>query len=140
MTMHLNPYLSFNNNAREAAQFYHSVFGGTLNISTFADLRASQDPSEDDLVMHSVLDIDGGLKLMMSDTTARMEYSPGNNISVSLSGDRADEAVLTGYWNKLVEGANVTMPLSTAVWGDSFGMAVDKFGITWLINIAAAAS
>jgi PhnB protein len=140
MTMHLNPYIGFKNNAREAAEFYHSVFGGDLRISTFSELHASQDPSEDNLIMHSVLDIDGGLTLMMSDTPDRMEYKPGTNISVSLSGDREDEAVLTGYWNKLIVGANVTMPLSTAVWGDSFGMCIDKFGIGWLMNIAAASN
>jgi PhnB protein len=138
MTTHLNPYIGFKNNARQAAEFYHSVFGGDLLINTFAELHASQNPGEDDLIMHSALTIPGGLTLMMSDTPDRMEYKPGTNISVSLSGDRVDEEVLTGYWNKLTEGANVTMPLSTAVWGDSFGMLVDKFGITWLLNIAAA--
>jgi PhnB protein len=140
MTMHLNPYIGFKNNAREAAEFYHSVFGGELTISTFSELHASKDPTEDNLVMHSALVIDGGLTLMMSDTPDRMEYKPGTNISVSLSGDREDETVLTGYWNKLIVNANVTMPLSTAVWGDSFGMCVDKFGIGWLINIAAASN
>lgn len=136
--MHLNPYLSFKNNAREAAEFYHSVFGGDLTIGTFGEFHAMQDPSEADLVMHSALVIPGGMQLMMSDTPDRMEYNPGNNISVSLSGDREDEAVLTGYWNKLIEGGNVTMPLSTAIWGDTFGMCIDKFGIGWLLNIAAA--
>jgi PhnB protein len=67
-----------------------------------------------------------------------MPYTPGTNISVSISGDRVDEETLTQYWNRLIEGANVTNPLSTAVWGDSFGMCIEKFGITWLINIAAA--
>jgi PhnB protein len=140
MAMHLNPYLSFKDNARQAAEFYHSVFGGELNIGTFAEFNAAQDPAEADLVMHSLLSIDGGLTLMMSDTPDRMEYKPGTNISVSLSGDREDEAVLTAYWNKLIEGANVTMPLQTAIWGDTFGMCVDKFGIGWLINIAAASN
>jgi PhnB protein len=138
MTVHLNPYIGFKGNARQAAEFYHSVFGGTLAVSTFGEFHASQDPSEDDLVMHALLNIDGGLTLMMSDTPDRMEYTPGTNISVSLSGDRVDEEILTGYWNRLIEGGNVTNPLSTAVWGDSFGMCIDKFGITWLINIAAA--
>jgi PhnB protein len=138
MTMHLNPYIGFKGNAREAVEFYHSVFGGELVISTFADLHASQGPDEDDLVMHSQLTTDAGLVLMVSDTPDRMDFNPGTNIAVSLSGDRLDEATLTGFWEKLIEGANVTAPLSTAVWGDSFGMCVDRFGIGWLINIAAA--
>jgi PhnB protein len=140
MTIRLNPYLGFKNNAREAIEFYHSVFGGELTVNTFAELHASQDPSEDSLVMHSMLVAPNGLTLMASDTPQRMTYNPGDNISVSLSGEAEDEAVLEGYWNKLIDGANVTMPLSKATWGDSFGMAVDRFGITWLVNVAAPAS
>ena len=140
MTIRLNPYLGFKNNAREAIEFYHSVFGGELTVNTFAELHASQDPSEDSLVMHSMLAAPNGLTLMASDTPLRMTYNPGDNISVSLSGEAEDQAVLEGYWNKLIDGGNVTMPLSKATWGDSFGMVVDKFGITWLLNIAAPAN
>jgi PhnB protein len=140
MTIRLNPYLGFKNNAREAIEFYHSVFGGELTVNTFAELHASQDPSEDSLVMHSMLVVPNGLTLMASDTPQRMTYNPGDNISVSLSGDAEDQTVLEGYWNKLIDGGNVTMPLSKATWGDSFGMVVDKFGITWLLNVAAPAS
>ncbi|MFC4395177.1 MULTISPECIES: VOC family protein [Micrococcaceae] len=134
MPTRLNPYLSFRSNAREAMEFYKNVFGGELNMSTFADFHASQDPSEDNLVMHAQLDGPAGLTLMGSDTPARMDYNPGNTFSVSLSGD--DEAELRGYWDKLSDGGTVTMPLEKAIWGDSFGMCTDKFGIQWLVNIA----
>ena len=138
MTSRLNPYLSFRDNARDAITFYESVFGGELNISTFGDYQASQDPEEADKVMHAMLVSPHGLTLMASDTPNGMEYNPGNNISVSLSGVSADEAELRGYWDKLVDGGTVTMPLESAPWGDTFGMCVDKFGIAWLVNIAGA--
>lgn len=134
MPTRLNPYLSFRSNAREAMEFYKDVFGGELNVSTFADFHASQDPAEDNLVMHAQLDGPSGLTLMASDTPARMDYNPGNTFSVSLSGD--DEAELRGYWDKLSEGGTVTMPLEKAIWGDASGMCTDKFGIQWLVNIA----
>jgi PhnB protein len=140
MTIRLNPYIGFRGNAREAIEFYHSVFGGDVAISTFADFNASQDPSEDNLVMHSVLHAPNGLTLMVSDTPDRMEYTPGTNITVSLSGEGDDETVLTGWWAKLMDGGSESMPLSKAIWGDSFGMGTDRFGIGWLVNIAAAAS
>ncbi|TAM66176.1 MAG: VOC family protein [Microbacteriaceae bacterium] len=133
MATHLNPYLSFRDNAREALEFYHTVFGGELTMSTFGDFHASEDPGEVDLIMHGMLTTDGGLELMGSDTPARMEYTPGNNYSVSLSGE--DEAELRGYWNGLSEGGTVTMPLEKAMWGDIFGMCIDKFGVSWLVNI-----
>ena len=137
MTIRLNPYISFKNNAREAIEFYHSVFGGELTINTFADLHASQDPSEDNLIMHSMLVAPNGLTLMASDTTLRMAYTPGDNMSVSRSGEAEDEETLTGYWTALMIGGTEAMPLSKAAWGDSFGMGTDKYGITWLVNIAA---
>lgn len=136
MATRLNPYLGFRDTAREAMEFYHSVFGGELTTSTFAEFQASEDPAERDKIMHSMLTTDTGLVLMAADTPNSMDYTPGNNHSISLSGE--DEAELRGYWDKLSAGGNVTMPLERAPWGDTFGMCVDKFGISWLVNIAGA--
>ena len=134
MQTKLNPYLSFRDNAREAMEFYKTVFGGKLTVSTFKEYHASQNPSEDNKVMHSVLEADNGITFMASDTPTRMEYSVGTNFSMSLSGD--NEAELKGYFEKLSTGANITMPLEKAQWGDTFGMLTDKFGVSWLVNIA----
>jgi PhnB protein len=134
MTIRLNPYLSFRDNARDAITFYHSVFGGELNISTFSEYQVSEDPAEADKVMHSQLDAPNDMTLMAADTPNSMELTSGTNYAVSLSGD--DEGRLRGYWDKLGDGANITTPLEKAPWGDSFGMLVDKFGVQWLINIA----
>ena len=136
MSVQLNPYLSFRDNAREAMNFYQSVFGGNLTISTFKEFGAAQDPSQDNLVMHSQLDGDHGIVFMASDTPEGMEYKPGNTMSMSLSGD--DETVLRGWFDKLAESGTVTMPLEKAPWGDSFGMLTDKFGIAWMVNITGA--
>jgi PhnB protein len=135
MSVTLNPYVSFRNNAREAINFYESVFGGELAISTFADFGAAQDPADSDLVMHSVLTSPNGLTLMAADTPSSMALSETSNISISLSGAFDDDAELRGYWDKLADGGTVTMPLTAAPWGDAFGMLVDRFGITWLVNI-----
>ena len=134
MQTRLNPYLSFKDNARDAMEFYRTVFGGKLDMQTFKELNASQDPSEDDRIMHSQLEADNGITIMASDTPDRMEYKPGNNFNMSLSGD--NEAELRGYFEKLADGGTVTMPLEKAIWGDTFGMCVDKFGVQWLVNIS----
>jgi PhnB protein len=132
----LNPYLSFRDNAREAMDFYQSVFGGELASNTFAEFQASDDPAEQDKIMHSMLTTKGGMVLMASDTPKQMDYTPGNNYSLSLSGE--DEGELRGYWEKLSIGGSVSMPLGPAPWGDTFGMCTDKFGVNWLVNIATA--
>ena len=130
----LNPYLNFRGTAREAMDFYQSVFGGELTRSTFGEGGMPHDPAESDQIMHSQLETDGGLTLMASDVPSSMELNAGNNYSVSLSGD--DDSELRGFWDKLSEGASVTMPLERAPWGDSFGMLVDRYGVSWLVNIA----
>lgn len=112
--------------------FYNSVFGGKLELHTFKDYHASQDPSEDDKIMHSMIE-SGAITFMASDTPNRMEYKSGSSISMSLSGDNEEE--LRGYWSKLSASGNVIMPLEKADWGDTFGMCVDKFGINWMVNI-----
>jgi PhnB protein len=129
----LNPYLSFRDNARQAMEFYKTVFGGTLTVSTFKEFHASQDPGEADKVMHSMLEAENGITFMASDTPNGMEYRPGTNMSMSLSGDNEPE--LRGYYEKLSAGGRVNMPLDKAPWGDTFGMLTDKFGVNWLVNI-----
>lgn len=138
MTTRLNPYLSFRDNAKEAMDFYHSVFGGELTSNTFAEFNAAEDPAEQDKIMHSMLVTEGGLVLMAADTPNSMDYTPGNSISVSLSGE--DEAELGGYWKQLSESGTALVPLEPAPWGDSFGMCVDRFGVTWMVNIAGTSA
>lgn len=138
METKLNPYLGFKDATREAMEFYKTIFGGKLTMSTFKDFHASKEPSEDNKIMHSVLEGDNGITFMASDTPDRMEYTPGTNFSMSLTGD--NEAELKGYFEKLSVGGKVTMPLEKAIWGDAFGMLTDKFGVAWLVNITAQKS
>jgi PhnB protein len=138
MSTQLNPYLGFRDTARAAIEFYQSVFGGELTISTFGEMNASEDPAEAAKIMHSQLTTDSGFVLMASDTPNGMERSEGSNISVSLSGDDADE--LTGYWEKLSADGVIAEPLTKAPWGDSFGMVTDKFGTFWMVNISGSAA
>ena len=115
-------------------EFYKSVLGGNLVMSTFKEGGMVQYPDEADKIMHSMLDADNGITFMAADTPTGMEHRPGNNISISLSGD--NEAELTAYFEKLSAGGTIREPLAKAPWGDTFGMFTDKFGVGWLVNIA----
>ncbi len=134
MRTRLNPYLGFRGTARQAMEFYQSMFGGGLAMNTYAEFQASQDPAEADKIMHAMLDAGPDLLLMGSDTPPGMPFDSGSRISVSLSGD--DESTLRGYWDALSGSGTVTMPLERAPWGDSFGMCTDRFGVAWMVNIA----
>lgn len=135
MKTRLNPYLGFKDNARDAMEFYKTVFGGTLELHTFKEYNSTEDPNEDNKIMHSMLETENGMLLMASDMPNSMEYKIGSNISISLSGD--NETELRGYFEKLSTKGTITMPLMKAPWGDSFGMCSDKFGINWMVNISA---
>ena len=131
----LNPYLSFDGSARQAMEYYQQVFGGDLRINTFGDYGDAGGPDADK-VMHAQLATTSGYTVMGADTPAGMDRNPGDTITISLSGDDGDE--LRGYWDKLSDGGTVTMPLEKQMWGDEFGMCVDKFGIPWMVNITGA--
>lgn len=134
MASRLNPYISFDGNAREAMEFYRDVFGGALTVNTYSEYGPPDAP-EADLLMHGQLETDSGFTLMGADSPPGVPFNPGNNIAVSLSGDDVDE--LHGYWDKLSDGGSVSVPLEKQMWGDEFGQCVDRFGVGWLVNIGS---
>lgn len=137
MTPSLNPYLSFRDTARSAMEFYHGIFGGELTVSTFGEANAEVDAAERDLVMHASLIADG-VSIMAADTPSGMTYVTPQGISMSLTGSAADGDTLRRHWDALADGGTVTMPLAAAPWGDTFGMCTDRWGIAWMVNIAAS--
>jgi PhnB protein len=132
MTSRLNPYLSFRDNAREAMEFYRSVFGGELEINTFGEYGGAPEGLSENGVMHALLKTSSGFVLMASDTPGDAPQQ-GSAISISLSGTDAEE--LRGYWEKLSADGTVTMPFEKQMWGDEFGMCVDKFGVPWMVDV-----
>jgi len=136
MAVRLNPYLNFRGQAREALEQYHRVFGGELTVSTFAEAGMEVAPEESEWLMHGQLETADGFTLMAADAPSHMPLSEGSAHSVSLSGD--DGPKLRGFWDGLLDGGTLTVPLEQASWGDTFGMLVDRFGVAWLVNITAA--
>ena len=136
MTVRLNTYLNFRDDARPAMELYQSVFGGELAVSTFGEYGMSEDPAEAGKVMHAQLETPDGFVLMGSDTPSGMEHERPAGFAVSLSGD--DEPRLRGWWEALSDGGTVTLPLEKAPWGDLFGMCTDRFGTSWMVSISPA--
>ena len=134
MTVLLNPYLRFRDSARQAMSFYQSVFGGELVVNTFAEYGAASG-QEGDKIMHAQLETPQGFTLMASDTPEGMEHRPGNTVSISLSGSEGEG--LEEMFDKLADGGTVTMPFEKQMWGDTFGMCLDRFGTSWMVNVAS---
>lgn len=137
MTVRLNPYLSFRDSARAAMQFYHSIFGGELTMTTFGEAHMVPDdapPAQRERIMHAQLTTDTGFALMASDTPDGLDCTPGTNFALTLNGD--DEELLRTQWDALVVDGRIDEHLAQAPWGDLFGMCTDRFGIAWMVNIS----
>lgn len=136
MALKLISYINFNGNAREAAEFYQSVFGGELQMSTFADYESEEmlvDEADKNKIMHAFLKGDNGIQLMLSDTPAYMEFQEGSRITLALNTD--NEAEGRALWDKLTDGGAISMELQESMWDSIFGMFTDKFGVHWMLDI-----
>jgi PhnB protein len=134
MPSRLNPYIQFEGSAREAMEYYRTVFGGELTISTFGEFGMEGAGAEG--VMHAQLETPSGYTLMASDTPPGMDVQSGSSVTISLSGDEQD---LRQYFEKLADGGQITMPLEKQMWGDEYGQCVDRFGVAWMVNISQPA-
>jgi len=120
--------------AAEAMNFYKSVFGGELSLQTFAESGMPTSEEDKNKVIHAELKTPE-ITFMSSDGNAEHPVKMGDNIQMSLMG--TDMETLTKYFNTLVDGGTVTMPLAKQFWGDTYGQLTDKFGIHWAVNISA---
>ena len=137
MTITTTTHLNFRGDARAALGFYQSVFGGELAVVSYQDAQNVQEPADADRIMFGQLQGGNGIHLMAYDVPVRMPYEPGvNSVFVSVSGTDADE--ITSYWKGLSEGATVVQELAPAGWSPLYGMLEDRFGVVWILNVAAA--
>jgi PhnB protein len=136
MSVTTTTHLNFRGAAREALDFYRSVFGGRTVAVTYKDAGAVQNESEADWVMWGEVAGDNGFHVMAYDVPARMGYDQGeNSFFVSVRGETVDE--VTGYWEKLSEGATVVVPMGPAGWAPAYGMLRDRFGVVWVVDVVA---
>ncbi len=136
MTTALVTYLQFRSSTREAMEFYHSVFGGDLDIATFDDFGMPVGEGEGGLVMHARLRTARGFLLMASDTPSAMELAPAGGFSLAITGD--EEAELRGWFEALGEGGRIEMPVGVPPWGGLYGTLVDRFGVAWMVAVGEA--
>ncbi|KYF78659.1 bleomycin resistance protein [Sorangium cellulosum] len=135
MTVSVANHLNFRGDARAALEFYQSVFGGDITIVTYKDAHNVQDPSEAGQVMWGQVTARNGFQVMAYDVPSRMPWDQGKNaFFVSVRGDSTSE--IAALWEKLSEGATVAQPLAPSGWTPLYGMLKDRFGITWVLDVA----
>lgn len=139
MSTRLSPYVCLAGTAREALEFYRSVLGGQVSVTTFGEFggAAGAGGVDPDGVMHGQLDTPAGLTLMVSDAMPGMSAAGGGNVALCLFGD--DPAEGERFFTGLAEGGKVTTPLEEQVWGDLYGAVTDRFGVDWMLNVTTSA-
>jgi PhnB protein len=129
-------YLNFDGTTREAMTFYSVCLGGKLDLISFGDHMAGGMPKEmepaKDRIMHARLGKGSTTFLMASDTMPGIPLQAGNNFSISVHCESAEE--IDRLFAALGEGGTARMPVQDASWGARFGMLTDKFGIQWIFN------
>lgn len=130
-------HLNFRGQARQALEFYQSVFGGQITLVSYQDVGNVQHPSDADQVMWGQVSADNGFRVMAYDVPAGKPWNAGENaFFVSLRGETAAE--ITAHWEKLSAGATIVQALAPAQWTPLYGMLKDRFGVVWVLDVAVA--
>jgi PhnB protein len=136
MTVTAVTHINLRGNARQALEFYQSVFGGQVMLVTYKDAGNVQDPSDADHIMWGQVDAENGFRVMAYDVPVGTPWKQGENAYfVSLRGDAAEE--IAAQWKKLSDGATIMRPLEPAQWSPLYGMLKDKFGVVWVLDVVA---
>ncbi|MEU3460711.1 VOC family protein [Streptomyces sp. NPDC006733] len=136
MSVTTTTHLNFRGTAREALDYYQSVFGGTTVAVTYQDAGAVRDDSEADWVMWGQVTGADGFHIMAYDVPSQLPWNQGENpFFVSVRSADSDE--ISTLWGKLAQGSTIVSPLQPAQWAPLYGMLTDRFGITWVLDVAA---
>lgn len=138
MTLTTTTHINFDGDARAALEFYHSVFGGELVLVTYGMAHSADQVDDPERVIFGQVATDGGFRVMAYDVQRGREYAPGAHpfyISVRAESEQEARAV----WDALVDGATVVTPFGPSQWSSGYGMATDRFGVTWFVDVAPQA-
>jgi len=153
MSITTTTHLNFRGDARAALEFYKTVFGGQVTIATYGDFGMPKDVPGADNVVFGQVESDEGFRVMAydipglsggsTDHAGSTRRDNGTTITdqpffVSVRGETISE--VEAYWNKLSAGAVIVEPLAASAWSPGFGMLTDRFGVTWILDVAAASN
>ena len=138
MSVSTTAHVNFRGQAREALEFYQSVFGGDVSIATYTDIHAVEDPAQADHVAFGRVDAPNGFKIMAYDVQPSKGYDPGENpFYITLQGAEGDE--IQPLWNSLAASATtILIPLAPAPFAPLYGMLTARYGVTWIVGADTA--
>ena len=131
--MQVNPYLFYNGNCEAAFKYYEKVLGARIEAMLTHEAAPESMPTPPNWkkkIMHARLSIGGGA-LMASDVPPdHFRHPQGFAVSLTVADPNDGER----KFKALAEGGTVNMPYSPTFWARGFGMCVDQFGASWMVN------
>lgn len=151
MSITTTTHLNFQGDARAALEFYRSVFGGRTTIASYGDFGMPKEAPGAELVVFGQVESEDGFRVMAYDSpgsTAGSLIGAGSthrahgttvteqSCFVAVRGETLAEVEV--FWERLVVGGTVVEQLAASAWSPGFGMVTDRFGVTWVLDVAAA--
>ena len=134
--MQVQPYLFFDGRCDEALEFYQGAIGA--EVTMLMRFKDSPDPGmcpagAEDKVMHASLRIGDSIVLASDGRCQGRPSFEGFALSLTVPDDAAAERLFAA----LGDGGQVQMPLAKTFFASRFGMVADRFGVPWMIYVAA---
>lgn len=138
MSVTTTAHVNFRGQAREALEFYRSVFGGEISLATYTDIHSVEEPAQADHIAFGRVDAPRGFAIMAYDVQPSKGYDPGENpFYITLQG--TDGSEIQPLWDGLAADARaVLIPLAPAPFAPLYGMLTDRFGVTWIVGADSA--
>jgi len=127
----MSTYLTFDGNCRQAMEFYKKCLGGELFFMPVGESPVEAPKEAKDRIMHASLKI-GSISLLAADSWMNQPLHTGNNFAICIVPESLQET--KRLFAALSENGKVGMELQDTFWGAHFGMVVDQFGISWMLN------
>jgi PhnB protein len=137
--MQVQPYLFFNGRCEEAIEFYRSAL--RAEVTMLMRYKESPEPpppgmlppGSENKIMHASMRI-GEAMVMASDGECSGKSSfQGFSLSLTVPDEKEADRVFAA----ITDGGQVRMPLTKTFFSPRFGMAVDRFGVSWMVLVAA---
>lgn len=135
MTLTTTTHINFDGDAREALEFYRDVFTGELVLMTYAMAYSADQVDDPDRIIFGQVTSADGFRVMAYDVQHERAYDAGQHpFYISVRAESEDDAL--AIWSRLTDGATIITPFGPSQWSSGYGMATDKFGVTWFVDVA----
>lgn len=130
----ITPHLWFNNEAREATNFYISLFPHS-QISNITTIHEVPTPNGDcDIISFEL----SGFPFVAINAGPLFKFNPSISFIVNFDPAQDNNALknLDILWEKLAQGGKILMPLDKYFFSDRYGWIQDKYGLSWQLILS----